>query len=90
MSAGRAHPVVTGHAATRQTTVSGRELAEDPAIAEARAGLIREALLRMGVPEEKIVVRTRTDAEPVAAEGADGLAEPSRRRVDILVEVGGA
>lgn len=82
--------VVTGHAATRPTIVSGRELAEDPAIAEARAGLIREALLRMGVPEEKIVVRTRADAEPVAAEGADGLAEPSRRRVDILVEVGGA
>lgn len=82
--------VVTGHAATRPTRVSGRTLAEDPAIAEARASLIREALVRMGVPEDRIVVRTRTDAEPVAAEGADGLVEPSRRRADILVEVAGS
>ena len=79
--------VVTGWAATRPSTVSGRELAEDPAIAEARAVLIREALLRMGVPADRIEMRHRTGAEPVDAEGADGLGEPSRRRADILVEV---
>ncbi|MGZ8282666.1 MAG: hypothetical protein ACXWUN_06895 [Allosphingosinicella sp.] len=79
--------VVTGFAATDPATVSGREIAEDPAIAEARATLIRESLLRMGVPAERIELRHRTDPAVSNAEGADGLAEPSRRRVDILVEV---
>ena len=79
--------VVTGYAATQPSIVSGREIAEDPQIAEARAVLIRESLLRMGVPADRIELRHRTDPRPIPAEGADGLAEPSRRRVDILVEV---
>ena len=79
--------VVTGYAATDPTTVSGRRIAEDPGIARSRALLIKESLVRMGVPPERIKVRHRAHAAPSQAEGADGLSEPSRRRADILVEV---
>ena len=46
---------------------------------------IREALIRLGVRPEMIQVKWRTGATPTAADGADGLIEPSRRRVDIEV-----
>ena len=77
--------VVTGWAATDPTEVSGRRLAEDPGIARVRAEQIREALIRLGVRPEMIQVKWRTGATPTAADGADGLIEPSRRRVDIEV-----
>lgn len=79
--------IVTGWAATDPAEVSGREIAEKPEIARIRAEMVAEALLRLGVPREKIEVRWRTAAQPADAEGADGLAEPSRRRVDIEVRV---
>ena len=79
--------VVTGWAATRPAEVSGRTIAEKPEIARTRAEVVAEALLRLGVPKEKMQIRWRTDAEPTDAEGADGLAEPSRRRVEIEVQV---
>jgi outer membrane protein OmpA-like peptidoglycan-associated protein len=79
--------IVTGWAATEPTFVSGRRIAEQPEIARARAELLREALTRLGVPREKLVVRWRTGAQPIDAEGADGLTEPSRRRADIEVRL---
>jgi outer membrane protein OmpA-like peptidoglycan-associated protein len=78
--------IVTGWAATEPSDVSGRRIAEKPAIAKERAEKIQEALVRLGVPVSTLRVRWRTDAVPIAADGADGLVEPSRRRVDIEVK----
>ena len=77
--------IVTGWAATDPAEVSGRRIAEDSAIARTRAEMIGEALIRLGVPKQKLTLQWRSGAKPVAADGADGLAEPSRRRVDIEV-----
>ena len=79
--------IVTGWAATEPALVSGRRIAEQPRIARARAELLREALIRLGVPRAKLVVRWRMGSQPTEAEGADGLAEPSRRRADIEVRL---
>jgi outer membrane protein OmpA-like peptidoglycan-associated protein len=79
--------IVTGWAATGPTYVSGRRIAEKPEIARIRAEKLRLALVRLGVPREKLVVRWRTGAQAVDADGADGLAEPSRRRADIDVRL---
>jgi outer membrane protein OmpA-like peptidoglycan-associated protein len=78
---------VTGWAATEPAIVSGRQIAEPPELARRRAEIIAEALARMGVSPDIIEVRSQTGAEPIAAEGADGLEEPSRRRVDIEVQL---
>jgi hypothetical protein len=80
--------VVTGFAATGPATVSGRELAEDPAIARARAENTAESLRRLGVKEEQLEVRWRGKSTPVSVEDADELSEASRRRVEIAVYVG--
>lgn len=82
-----ARVVVTGWSATEPATVSGRQIAERAQIARGRAEVIAESLTRMGVPREIIDVRWETGAEPVGAEGADGLLEPSRRRVEIEVRL---
>ncbi|CAN5407300.1 hypothetical protein BH09PSE4_BH09PSE4_03190 [soil metagenome] len=74
---------VTGYAATTPSTVSGRDIAENPAIARVRAEKIALALVRLGVDRKIISIRWRGHAAPVEDEGADGLADPSRRRVDI-------
>jgi outer membrane protein OmpA-like peptidoglycan-associated protein len=79
--------VVTGWAASDPSRVSGRDIAEKPEIARTRAELVGEALSRLGVAKEKVEIRWRTGAQPSDAEGADGLAEPSRRRVDIEVRL---
>jgi outer membrane protein OmpA-like peptidoglycan-associated protein len=78
---------VTGWAATQATEVSGVRLAENPEIARVRAETVAEALVRLGVARETIDVRWSGDAQPAPADGADGLTEPSRRRVDIAVQV---
>jgi hypothetical protein len=75
--------VVTGWAATQPQVVSGVALAERPEIARVRAEAAAEALRRLGVEPARIEVRWRGDAAVAPAEGADGLADPSRRRVDI-------
>lgn len=77
--------IVTGYAATKPAVVSGRRIAEDAAIARSRADKIAEALIRMGVDPKIIETKARTGAEPAPAPAADGLGEPSRRRVDIQV-----
>lgn len=78
--------VVTGFAATAPAVVSGREIAERRDVARARAEMVVEALVRLGVPPAKLVVRTRTRAMPTDEGDADGLFEPSRRRVEIRAE----
>lgn len=78
--------IVTGHAATVPVTVSGRPVAEDPAIARIRADDVAEALARMGLPKARIVTRVELspDAKP---ELAGGLPEASRRRVTITMRM---
>ena len=79
--------VVTGWAATQEVEVSGVKLAERPEVAQERADGIVESMIRMGVAEELIEVHARTNAAPSDTPYADGLIEPSRRRVDIEVVV---
>lgn len=67
------HIIVTGFAAPR----------EDPAIATARAATVTEALVRMGIDPARIETRSETGAAPLDVPEADGLPEPSRRRVTI-------
>jgi outer membrane protein OmpA-like peptidoglycan-associated protein len=77
--------IITGHAATNPSQVSGQALAEKPGMAGARAEFAAESLRRLGVDPAIIVVHTQLAAQPAPVEGADGLVEPSRRRVDIDV-----
>lgn len=81
--------VVTGHAVTERARVSGVVLAEEAGLARRRAQRIGLALRRLGLPASRLVVRWVRSAGPIDAELADGLIEPSRRRVDILVSYGG-
>lgn len=80
--------LVTGHAVTSPVRVSGHRLAERRGLARERAERIAEALVRLGVPRARIGIRWRDNGSPVAADGADGLIEPSRRRVDIDAVMG--
>jgi outer membrane protein OmpA-like peptidoglycan-associated protein len=77
--------VVTGYAATLPARVSGRVLAEKAEISRRRAESVAESLRRLSTRRYRIVVRWKTGAEPLAVEDADGLGEPSRRRVEIEV-----
>ncbi len=77
--------VVTGFAATTPANVSGRSIAEDAAIAKSRAQSVSDALVRLGVDPKVIETRWQGAATSVDAPGADGLAEASRRRVEIKV-----
>lgn len=77
--------VVTGYAATTPAMVSGRSIAEKAEIAKSRAQSITEALVRVGVDPKIIETSWKTAAGTVDAPGADGLAESSRRRVEIKV-----
>jgi hypothetical protein len=77
--------LVTGYAATKPAAVSGRSIAETIEIAKKRAESVTEALIRMGVDHRIIETKWKSGADPIDAPGADGLAEPSRRRVEIRV-----
>jgi hypothetical protein len=79
--------IITGFAATTPAEVSSHTLAEGPEVAGARAEFAAESLRRLGVDPAIIVVRTQLAAKPSPVEGADGLVEPSRRRVDIDVRL---
>ena len=79
---------VTGWAATRPATLSDVRIAEPAALARTRAEVAAQWMRDLGVPADRIRVRWRRGAEPTAMEGADGLSEPSRRRVDIRVTPG--
>lgn len=75
--------VITGWAATEPASVSGQTLSERPEIARERAEKVAEAFARMGIDRKSIEVRWKTGAKPAPVAGADGLSEPSRRRVDV-------
>ena len=76
---------VTGWAATTPSVVSGRPLAEAPELAKARAEAAATWMRSLGVPANRLVVRWSPRAQMINMPGADGLTEPSRRRVDIKV-----
>ena len=79
---------IIGYAATAPALVSGRTIVETADIAEARATVAAEWMTRMGVPKDRLQVSWKLAAEPVDMPGADGLTEPSRRRVDIRITPG--
>jgi hypothetical protein len=79
--------IITGYAATTPAEISGTAFAEKPEVANDRAEFALESLRRLGVDPAIIEVHTKLKAEPRAVEGADGLIEPSRRRVDIDVRL---
>jgi outer membrane protein OmpA-like peptidoglycan-associated protein len=72
---------VTGYAVTEPNAVSGQMLREPAGLARDRAEIVAEALRRLDVPPGSLRVEWR--ANPAAL--AQPLAEPSRRRVDIVV-----
>ncbi|HVI99863.1 MAG TPA: hypothetical protein VM657_12440 [Sphingomonas sp.] len=74
---------VTGYAAMDAPDASGQRISEDPGIGRARAERVTEALARLGVDPAIITTRWSTEPQPVADPAADGLVEPSKRRVDI-------
>jgi hypothetical protein len=76
--------VVTGYAATDPEVVSGRTLAEDPALARTRADLVARALVMRGIPAASITVTTGKPSKS-ADEAFDGLPGPSRRRVEVRI-----
>jgi hypothetical protein len=79
--------IVRGFAATTPSTVSGREIAERVDVAQERAEKVAESLRRLGTAPGIIKVEWHNAAQPAAIDAADGLVEPSRRRVDIEVRV---
>lgn len=79
------HIVVTGYADTAGSTLSGRTLRETTALAQARADMVMEALLRLGVPKSKLSTRTKDDPAPDT--GMNGLSHASKRRAVITVEL---
>lgn len=79
---------ITGWAATAPAQVSGRRLAEPAALARTRAEVAARWMRDLGVPASRIRLAWRANAAPIEMEGADGLTEPSRRRVDIRVTPG--
>ena len=72
---------IIGYAATRLRTISGRQLAEEPQIAEARAESVALALSRLGATPAILHVSWRDN--PAALTREPGLVGASRRRVDI-------
>lgn len=79
--------VVTGYAVTEPAEVTGQEIAEKPEMAERRAQLMLEVLRDYGIDPD--IIETRWDYNPAAVPDdmwADGLVEPSRRRVEVTAE----
>jgi outer membrane protein OmpA-like peptidoglycan-associated protein len=74
---------VTGYAVTEDLQVSAHHLKEPAALAQARAQMVALALRRLGVADGLLKVDWHTN--PAAALIEDGLAQPSRRRVDIQI-----
>jgi outer membrane protein OmpA-like peptidoglycan-associated protein len=79
---------IVGYAATDPVTVSGHVLAERGETAKARAEVAAQWMTLLGVPADRVKVSWKTGAQPAPIDGADGLIEPSRRRVDIRVTPG--
>jgi outer membrane protein OmpA-like peptidoglycan-associated protein len=76
---------VVGYADSKAYVVSGRTLVESSELAQARAKMVNEALRRLAVDPAILYVKWHDDPAPTEAD--DGLAEPSKRRVTIHVEM---
>ena len=79
-----AHPrriEVTGYAVTESREVSGHRIAEQPRLARARARMVALALARLGATPGMLHVGWGSNPPPLTRTA--GLAQPSRRRVDI-------
>jgi outer membrane protein OmpA-like peptidoglycan-associated protein len=74
---------VVGYADGKPYAVSGRTLIEPRALAEERAKMVADALLRLGVEPARLHMSWHDD--PAAIDADDGMAEPSKRRVTIHV-----
>ena len=79
---------IIGYAATTPAVVSGRTLAESSQVAQDRASVAADWMTRLGVPQDRLHVSWQSAAETADMPGADGLLEPSRRRVDIRITPG--
>lgn len=77
---------ITGYSVTAPIEVSGRQLAEEPALAESRAQMVAEALRRLGVAPALLRVEWNNAPQPAAGAPA-GLEEASKRRVSIFVQL---
>jgi hypothetical protein len=76
---------VVGYADGKPYVVSGRALVESSELAQSRAMMVNEALRRLAVDPAVLHVKWHDDPQPTDAD--DGLAEPSKRRVTIHVEM---
>jgi len=75
---------ITGYAATDPIQVSGRSVHEIPAVAEARALMVAEALVRLGVPRDTLHLDWRA-APPDGFKPDSGLTQAARRRATISI-----
>jgi outer membrane protein OmpA-like peptidoglycan-associated protein len=78
--------VVTGYADTRGFDSSGRTIKESKQVAHARAAMLTEALLRLGVDKKLIVQRASGDA-PDDAMTQQGLKHAAKRRATLRIEI---
>ena len=76
---------ITGYAATREEEVSGQKISENLSVAEARARMIQEAFLRLGIPRE--AMELKWEGEGPSAPAPEGvLLEAAKRRAVITIE----
>ena len=78
-SRGSARITATGH-----TDKSGPE-AYNMALSLRRANVVKDALVRDGVPATAIAVVGRGESQPLV-QTADGVREPQNRRVEIVLQ----
>jgi len=76
---------ITGWAATIARDVSGQHLTEPASLARRRADAVARWFIMSGFEPDKLTTNVAVQDIPAAIDGADGLREPSRRRVDIRV-----
>lgn len=80
--------IITGYAATRPETVSGRSISERAEVAKERAEVTALSLQRLGFGKDMLEVRWESGSEPIDQADADGLPDQSRRRVEIRAVMG--
>jgi outer membrane protein OmpA-like peptidoglycan-associated protein len=76
---GNARITATGH-----TDTSGPE-SYNMALSLRRASVVKDALVRDGVPAQAIVVIGKGESQPLSPTG-DGVREPQNRRVEIIIQ----
>jgi outer membrane protein OmpA-like peptidoglycan-associated protein len=79
--------IIHGFAATEPQLVSRRRIAEPLALAETRAKMVEEALVRLGVPRDRLTLEWSGAPAPTDLEGGK-LPESSKRRVVVTVVPG--